>query len=77
MLKKKLLHRCFPVNSMKFLRTPFLTEHLRWLLLAVAVVDNASDVWGTASLVVSRNKTLVDSIDEVVETLPIRQFLRT
>ena len=26
-------HRCFPVNFEKFLRTPFLTEHLRWLLL--------------------------------------------
>ena len=24
---------CFPVNFMKFLRTPFFTEHLRWLLL--------------------------------------------
>ena len=28
-----LRHRCFPVNFVKFLRTPFLTEHLRWLLL--------------------------------------------
>ena len=25
--------RCFPVNFVKFLRTPFFTEHLRWLLL--------------------------------------------
>ena len=25
--------RCFPVNIVKFLRTPFLTEHLQWLLL--------------------------------------------
>ena len=24
---------CFSVNSAKFLRTPLLTEHLRWLLL--------------------------------------------
>ena len=28
-----LWHRCFPVNFGKFLRTPFFTEHLRWLLL--------------------------------------------
>ena len=27
--------RCFPVNFAKFLRTPFLTEHLQWLLLFV------------------------------------------
>ena len=33
LLKKRLWHRCFPVNIAKFLRTPFLTEHLRWLLL--------------------------------------------
>ena len=33
LLKKKLWHRCFPVNFVKFLRTPFLREHLRWLLL--------------------------------------------
>ena len=28
LLKKRLWHRCFPVNFAKFLRTPFLTEHL-------------------------------------------------
>ena len=36
LLKKRLLHSCFPVNFAKFLRTPFLTEHLWWLLLNVA-----------------------------------------
>ena len=33
LLKKRLWHRRFPVNFGKFLRTPFLTEHLWWLLL--------------------------------------------
>ena len=33
LLKKRLWHRCFPVNFAKFLTTPFLTEQLRWLLL--------------------------------------------
>ena len=33
LLKKRLWHRCFPVNFAKFLRTPFFTEHLRWLPL--------------------------------------------
>ena len=32
-IKKETLARCFPVNFAKFLRTPFPTEHLRWLLL--------------------------------------------
>ena len=35
LLKKRLWHRCFPVNITKFLRTLFLTEHLRWLLLSI------------------------------------------
>ena len=30
---KRLWHRCFPVNFVKFLRTLFPKEHLRWLLL--------------------------------------------
>ena len=33
LLKKSLWYRCFPVNFVKFLRTPFFLEHLRWLLL--------------------------------------------
>ena len=31
-LKKRLWHRYFPVNFAKFLRKPFLTERLLWLL---------------------------------------------
>ena len=33
LLRKRLWHSCFPMNFAKFLRTPFLTEYLRWLLL--------------------------------------------
>ena len=33
LLKKILWHRCFPINFAKFLRTPFITEHLSSLLL--------------------------------------------
>ena len=29
LLEKRLWHRSFPVNFANFLRTPFLTEHLR------------------------------------------------
>ena len=36
LLKKRLWHRCFPVNFAKFLRTPFFKEHLR----ATASVQN-------------------------------------
>ena len=36
-LKKRLWHRSFPVNSFKFLGTPFYIEHLWWLLLNYAI----------------------------------------
>ena len=32
LFKKRLCHRCFPVNFAKFLKTRFLTEHVWWLL---------------------------------------------
>ena len=60
LLKKRLWYRCFPVNFAKFLRTPFLTEHLRWLLLEVRTQPNAGfwnpldlplfPLWATPSL---------------------------
>ena len=39
-LCQRLWYRCFPVNFAKFLRTSFLTEHLRWLLLDVCVCEH-------------------------------------
>ena len=33
MLKKRLQHRCFPLNLVKFLKNSFFKEHLSWLLL--------------------------------------------
>ena len=41
LLKKRLWHRCFPVNFMKFLRTPFFIERLWWLLLFVVFLWNS------------------------------------
>ena len=45
LLKKRLWHRCFYVNFVKFLRTPFLMEHLRLLILLVAI-KSRSDLDG-------------------------------
>ena len=33
LLRKRLWDKCFPVNFGKFLKAPFLTKHLWWLLL--------------------------------------------
>ena len=35
LLKKRLRHRCFPVNIMKFLKTPFLQNTSGWLFLKI------------------------------------------
>ena len=37
LLKKKLWHKCFPVNFAKFLRTPYLQNTSEWLLLILFV----------------------------------------
>ena len=56
LLKKRLWHRFFPVNFAKFLRTPFLTEHLRWLLLSIlAILGILSADYITASLTHKNN----------------------
>ena len=39
LLKKRLWYSCFPVNFAKFLRTPFLKEHLMWLLLELGTAN--------------------------------------
>ena len=36
LLKKRLWHRCLPVNFVTFLRTPFITEHM-WTTACVKV----------------------------------------
>ena len=38
LLKNSLWHRCFSVNFAKFVRAPFLTEQVRWLLLAAILL---------------------------------------
>ena len=39
-------HRCFSVNFAKFLRTPFFTKHLCWLLLITIIrIQNSLFLW--------------------------------
>ena len=35
----------FPVNFAKFLRAPFSTEHLLWLLLYIKITNERSSAW--------------------------------
>ena len=47
LLKKRLWHRCFLVNFAKFLRIPFVTEHLWWLLLHLLISQNQWNIPST------------------------------
>ena len=53
LLKKRLWHRCFPVSFVKFLRTPFLAEHLRRLLLKL---DKTLDYPEICSILIFQNR---------------------
>ena len=59
LLKKRLWHRCFPVNFVKFLRTPFLTELLRWLLLLIDLISSVRLVWLRELLRLEEKKILI------------------
>ena len=39
-IEKRLQHRCFPVKFAKFLRAPFFTEGLLWLLFKISNSNN-------------------------------------
>ena len=82
LLKKRLCHRCFPVNFEKFLRTPFFTEHLRWLLLTNASLNskinevkdeipNITNLATTTALTAVENK--IPNVSNFVEKLIITQ----
>ena len=40
LLKRRLWHRCFPVNFARFVRTPFFREQFWWLLLYIPKINN-------------------------------------
>ena len=62
LLKKRLWHRCFPVNFAKFLRTPFLTEHLQWLLLKTAFWFSVSTTFSKKNINIFKDSLLVNRL---------------
>ena len=56
LLKKRLWHRCFPVNLAKFLRTPFFIEDLWWLLLNA---DSATMKWVFIDALVRQSRKII------------------
>ena len=47
LLKKRLWHRCFPVNFVKFVRTPFLQNTSGGCFLTVKTVSNVTKISAT------------------------------
>ena len=64
-IKVHLYYMCFPVNFVTFLRTPFLKEHLWWLLLPLYIHCNATDsflfLFGFYSII-KKKVNLINSI---------------
>ena len=55
-IKKRLQHRCFPLNIAKFLRTAFFIEDLGWLFLRRFLLKRVADLVRVCFLhVISRN----------------------
>ena len=54
-LKQRLRHKYFSETFAKFLRTPFLTEHLRWLLLYMAILSVDINFWKTPLRITFKN----------------------
>ena len=89
LLKKRLWHRCFPVNFAKFLRTTFLTEHLRWLLLYLdKSIGSADDDWSNrfetnivtmkkqsidCSITFTCSKSTIETLEEVEKYIQSKQ----
>ena len=67
LLKKRFWYRCLPVNFAKFLRTPFLKEHLRWLLLD----GEFPDYWKKANVVLAHEKENLVKNYRLISILPI------
>ena len=49
LFKKRLWHRCFPINFMKFLKTPFFTEHFQWLAFATLKIPYSNTLCNTSA----------------------------
>ena len=67
LLKERLWHRSFPENFAKFLRTPFFTDHLWWLLLKFDIVS-----YPTGNYMFKLNNRNVGKINKICSKLAIK-----
>ena len=72
-IKKETLPQCFPVNFAQFLRTPFLTGHLRWLLLQKYIFGDRCQKLGKK---LSKLSALVQFCLCSITFVPLNQFYK-
>ena len=73
-IKKRLQHNCFPGKPAKFLRTPFFTEHLHWLLLVTKIkLRPKHDLWILRKNHTTTPKNVLENLYECYMTISIYQ----
>ena len=73
--KETLAQVYFPVNFPKFLRTPFLTEHLRWLLLTIVARSTMQNRSRCSHVFYKKAKELQKQKFEKFEKLQLENLL--
>ena len=56
-IKKRLQHRCFLVNIVKFLRTTYFEEHLRTAAFVLLIIKLVIKYWTSVNLILLKNIT--------------------
>ena len=74
-IKKRLWHRCFPVNFAKFLRSPLLTKHLRWLLLKRSVRVNRSKLFNLMKTNQVLYKVEIKHTTKIQKNIPLNRLI--
>ena len=75
LFKKRIFRWCFPVNFVKFLRTPFLTEYLWWLLLNIKKKYSFKDFFQKVIYLLSVQQCLMDNKKYALVTTHRRALL--
>ena len=71
--KKRLKHRCFPVNIVKCLRIAFFIEHLRWLLLNCC---NSPETWRLTIIFPFKSLIMLLFLSRCIEEVPKALFIK-
>ena len=69
LIKKKLQHRCFPVNIVKLFKSSFFIDHLRWLFLGTGI----NRIYSEKYLLQNSKDNMRRNSDMMLYALPLKQ----